>query len=335
MSSHRSSSEPGRPPARLKVTTAGDVVTLVPYLLGFQPADSIVVVSLVGRPPRFGPCFRLDLPDSRRSVAEVTDYARDIVTDLGLPAVVLLAFSDHADVAEPALRRLRRLLRRVDVRVEEMVRADGRRWWSLSCQDPRCCPPAGTAYDADTSPLAVAAVVAGLQKAPDRDALRDRFRADDELRRRVVAELEAVDPAQRPAPEAALRRLDAVLASTGPAGVSELAALLDAVQDPTVRLAVCTSVTRETADRHLDLWSAAVRGAPDGHLPAAGLLAGLAAWQAGTGVLMSHAADRIREVSSTDPGAAFLESLVDNAVPPDAWARLQHHLPVVGRAAAW
>ena len=64
-------------PTVTKVTGPGDIVVIVPYLLGFDPTDSLVVIGLEGPRLRFGPCFRLDLAKSQRDIVADPQEALD------------------------------------------------------------------------------------------------------------------------------------------------------------------------------------------------------------------------------------------------------------------
>lgn len=156
------------------VKDPSDVIAIIPYLLGFDPVDSVVVISLEGPRKRFGPCFRLDLAPLDEAAQQVTDVV-GLVGRLGCDTVLMVVFSDDAYRAgllvEAACTRL------VDggVTVQEALRADGSRWWSYTCNSPQCCSPDGTPYDASTSRVAAEAVVAGMQRVPSRDSLRSQF----------------------------------------------------------------------------------------------------------------------------------------------------------------
>ena len=60
-------------PTVLKLNELGDIVNAVPYLLGFNPIDSLVVVSMHGPRERLGFSVRLDLmePDHDADVAQM------------------------------------------------------------------------------------------------------------------------------------------------------------------------------------------------------------------------------------------------------------------------
>ncbi|MBA2559254.1 MAG: DUF4192 domain-containing protein [Propionibacteriales bacterium] len=165
----------GVTPMIATIKDPADLVAMIPYVLGFMPNDSVVLIALRGPRRRFGPCLRLDLADNSDDAAAQARYLVDVVTAHSFTPVVIVAFSADAERAAALVEPLCDGLARRRVHVLEALRADGRRWWSYTCADEDCCGPAGSPYDAGSSRVAAQAVVAGLQKAPDRDSLRVQF----------------------------------------------------------------------------------------------------------------------------------------------------------------
>lgn len=163
----------------LKLRRPDDVLTAVPYLLGFHPQHSLVVLGLRGERRRVGVTMRVDLALDADEL--VTTVVRALQNDSDTEAFVLLydPVVGQGDRGTPGLalfRQLRRGLRTADIRLRDAYRVAGGRWWSYVCHDPRCCPPGGapvpTAEASDSSVIAATAVHAGLIALPDRDALR-------------------------------------------------------------------------------------------------------------------------------------------------------------------
>ena len=50
-------------PARVRLSDPADLAAAIPYLLGFPPEESLVVISLRGPRKRIGLTMRWDLPD--------------------------------------------------------------------------------------------------------------------------------------------------------------------------------------------------------------------------------------------------------------------------------
>jgi hypothetical protein len=131
------------PPAVAKVRSPADALAMIPYLLGFEPHESVVVVSLDGPRRRLGPMIRVDLVEPDGADALV-DYLGAAVEAHGYAAVLVAAFSERPSAAAEVVPRLVASLEQVGVTVVEALRTDGARWWSYTC-DRGCCPPEGTA----------------------------------------------------------------------------------------------------------------------------------------------------------------------------------------------
>ncbi|MFI1825945.1 DUF4192 domain-containing protein [Streptomyces sp. NPDC020412] len=202
--SHRRSPAVGPASARATDAVVGSIddeqITLrgpaeladaLPYLLGYHPTDSVVLVALHGSRGRFGGRVKVGIP---RSPSEWDSVSRQLAECLiegstsrsARPdGIVLFLCQDPADGAAgrsvvERLRPLAQLLRTacgaLDVPVyEALCIADGR-FWSYCCPDERCCPPDGTPLvPAGTSVMAAAAACAGLHVRGSQRELEARF----------------------------------------------------------------------------------------------------------------------------------------------------------------
>jgi hypothetical protein len=312
----------------LPVTTMsgpGDVAVMIPYLLGFQPVESLVLVALEGPRKRFGPVLRVDLVDEAGLRREQVGRAVRAMSDNDVGRVVVAAFSTESSRADPQAKQAMVRLALADIAVEDAFRADGSRWWSYVCGNPRCCSPAGTRYDAGTSRVAAEAVMAGMAFEPDRDALRRHLAPDaPELRSQVADAVAALGecPAARPwtsdgAIEAAVSRGLAAPTELSPADTAWLAL---AVQTSDGVGRAMAMVRRDIAGEHYELWRTITTQVCDDLLPPVACLAGFAAWLQGYGVLASHAVERVLEVAPGHPFAMLIADLLDQAINPSSWA---------------
>ncbi|MGI8701026.1 MAG: DUF4192 domain-containing protein [Nocardioidaceae bacterium] len=317
----------GRSPVVTTVSGPADVAAMIPYLLGFQPQDSLVVVALEGIRKRFGPVLRVDLVQEPGLVEELTAQILQIVLAHRIGRVLLAAFSPNGLDAEPLVRSVLRRLRDHRVAVGDAFRADGKRWWSYVCDDPLCCSPSGVSYDVTTSAVAAEAVVAGLAFAPDRNAVRAQVAPADDLRRRLVARevrrLRAAGAGAAQAVDAhalAVRVADNLPepASTSAADVAWLGLV---VQSREARDMAIAAIDRSNAAAHFELWRVVLSTVGDDLLPDVGAVAALAAWLDGQGVLASHVVDRVLEVDPHHGLAGLVGQLLAHAVNPRTWGR--------------
>lgn len=298
-----------------KLSGPGDAVAIIPYLLGFTPTESLVVIALQGPRRRFGPCFRMDLETGAEAVSAQADYVLALVRHHQFDPVMVFAFSARAEPADTALSMVWAKLTGAGVGVLEVIRADDFRWWSSSCRDPLCCSPAGTPYDLETSRVAAEAVLAGMARAPDRESLRAQFAPLSVDRIAAVAAAAAKVPRGRdPVP-----LVKAAMDNPRPLSVDEVAQLAVAVQRVVDRDAAWSMMTRSNAAGHLELWRAVMQSVPDTLLPPVGALAAFAAWLSGRDVLASHAAERVLEVDRNYSMANLVVEALRASLNPNTW----------------
>ncbi len=308
-----------------KVKDPGDVIAVIPYLVGFTPTESLVVIALEGPRRRFGPCVRLDLAETEDDVEQLLDYLVEVIRRHGFRTLLVAAFSSRPKLADPVMRTLLARLERRGVTVTEALRADGERWWSYQCLDPACCSAAGTPYDSASTRVAAEAVLAGMSKAEDRDALRQQFApAPEKLRSELGSELLRVETETAAGrlprwDEAALVQAVRSALHNPRLSVSTQAQLVLSVQDVSMRDVAWMMVRRANAKEHFQLWRQLMVLAPAELMAPVGGLAAFAAWVAGSGVLASHAADRVEEVSPGYPMARLLRQALEQCVNPKAW----------------
>ncbi|MGI5187024.1 DUF4192 domain-containing protein [Promicromonospora sp. CA-289599] len=140
----------------VRVAGPEDLLAYIPYRLGFEPAESVVAVSLTGPRRRVGLVARVDLadlrlrrpdepngPDGAATARWLTDH---VVADGADRAVVVLYTATDPTTPSGAARRAVELLR---ARLERTL--PGTEAWlvaptgfrALDCADPMCCPAEG------------------------------------------------------------------------------------------------------------------------------------------------------------------------------------------------
>ncbi|MBT2450336.1 DUF4192 domain-containing protein [Streptomyces sp. ISL-43] len=188
---------------RITLRSPAELADALPYMLGFHPTDSLVMVAVHGEGGRFGGRLRVGLP---LTSAEWEDTARQVADCLIRGSVrrgskpdgiiVFLCQDPCGDEGgQRVMTRLRPLAQRIrlacgalDVPVLEALCLSAGRYWSYCCPDERCCPAEGSALAAPgTSVMAAAATFAGLRV---RGSLREIERRLIPLRGKVAEEME-------------------------------------------------------------------------------------------------------------------------------------------------
>ncbi|SCF43115.1 DUF4192 domain-containing protein [Micromonospora mirobrigensis] len=344
--------------ARLAVRSPADLIAAVPYLLGFHPSDSVVVVALRGRRIIFA--ARADLPDRGADPAPPARHLAEVIVRQRAESATVVGYGP-AERVTTAVDAVRGALAGVGLVVLDALRVTDGRYWSYLCTEAGCCPPDGTPYDPGASEVSAAAVFAGQVALPDRAALAA-----------LVAPLDGpVRVAMRRATARAGQRLarllgrpagtelppgDPVPTATGPGGPA--GGPVGVGDDGAVRAAGVAAVraarrrhrrgerltddevawlsvllTRLTVrdhawertdgrDEDIALWTDVLRRAQPGLAAAPASLLAFAAWRAGQGALAAVALER---ALTEHPGyslALLLDDLLRRGVPPaqlDGW----------------
>ncbi|MFF2064569.1 DUF4192 domain-containing protein [Streptomyces sp. NPDC058200] len=164
---------------QITLRSPAELADALPYLLGFHPTDSVVMVALHGDRGRFGGRLRLGIPRAPREWPPVAEQLAECLIEGSerrgsRPAgIVVFLCQDPAagETGRQVMERLRPLAQRLrtacgsrDVPVYEALCISGGRFWSYCCPDVRCCPPEGTGLAMPgTSVMAAAATYAGVQ----------------------------------------------------------------------------------------------------------------------------------------------------------------------------
>lgn len=320
-------------PTRLRVRQPADFLALIPYLLGFHPSESVVVVLSAGG--RVLLTARMDLPPP--ALAELlAEQLAELSVQHGADEVVLAAYGERAADTREVLERL---LQEVAVPVREAVLVSGGRWWSLTCLST-CCPPQGTDYDPTSHPLAAEAVYAGMSVQTSRGELQRQVSGPAEAEE-IRLEGLAVEVARRTRGLTRSERATLIAETVRRCCTDEQApdeddCLLLAVlaADLVVRDVAWAMVERDEAEEHLRVWARTVAKAPAVMaLGPLGLL-GVTAWIAGKGALQNCCAERMQQLDPRYTLTALLDDISDRALPPRYWDEMAEGMRREVRAVA-
>jgi len=335
---------------RIKLRSPADIVDAVPYLVGFEPHESLVVLSLRGPRGQLGLTARVDLPAARHASACAREFVSYLKRDGASRAIVVL-YPPSGGISHPSVKpvaaALTKQLTRARIEVSEVLCVCDGRWWSLQCTNAACCPPSGTPIACDaTSELAVAMTVEGRVVLGSREEVAHLLdpvggvaatamayaipRARDELIARVVAgnRLEVVAESldlfraavvARSAPDARLgvERVSGAGAPIDPElTIDEAARLIAALDYWGARDEILTwfDGARGDATRSL-LVELARRSVLPGEAAALTVLAWIC-YLRGDGVLAGIAIDRARTADPEYSLAALLDQVLCGAVNP-------------------
>ena len=182
----------------LRASGPAEIVQLVPYLLGFHPSESLVLLALRGR--RIVVSVRYDLG----APLEMLQPWCQAAMKAGADRVVSLIYAEGIDGSPLPHRELSEQLRDLFEshaldEVDAIAVSDGR-WWSYRCGDARCCPAEGTPIDANGA-VAASAVTEGMVALPSRESLESELEVDEMAADRVLTEMVTLMAAELEGPE--------------------------------------------------------------------------------------------------------------------------------------
>ncbi|MEO8887868.1 MAG: DUF4192 domain-containing protein [Jatrophihabitantaceae bacterium] len=322
----------------LRISGPADLLQGVPYLLGFHPAESLVLIGLADG--QLVVTVRVDLVDLVEP--DVLADALEAMRRGGTDTVVAAVYDDSPRTSPLPWNGVARMVReeceRCGCELADVLRVAGGRWWSYECSSWACCPPEGKELPGAPSPFVAAATYAGLVALPDRDSLSAQLDPLPDLARAtlepMIAEQEravvaAVLDGAGGRTERSLKRT--LFAAARAADRSRPAAALG--DRDAARFAVALSGTgmRDSVwmavdDRRLDgreLWRDLARRVPAPYDAAPLFLFGWACWRAGHGALAGIAAQRAIDSDPTYSAADLLLAALARGLDPRQLPRLR------------
>lgn len=177
---------------KISLSGPAELLTIIPFHLGFQPERSVVVVCFHGK--RLGLVARQDAVD-RPVAVESAAQLLPTVLDGAPSSVAVVGFEDEPDQSLPLLEELVQGLERARVVVRERLVVRGGRWRSVGCD---CCPDEGWLLPEQADVPAVASYVAlGHSVLPDRAGLARLVEPLDPAAPRHALTVAAIDDWQR------------------------------------------------------------------------------------------------------------------------------------------
>lgn len=331
-------------PPTARIHGPAELLQAIPYLLGFHPHDSLVLVGLQGT--RLVVTARLDLSDAAEP--GVIAHSISAMSGGGAGTVVGVVYDDDAAPAGGPTGAWTGLVAAVAAdaaanacNLSDVLVVAGRRWWSLCCADEACCPPSGRDLPATPSEFTAAATVQGVVALPDRAALAAVI---DPVPHSIRAALEPIIEHFENAAVAAVlaghtTRWDrSVKRALFTAARGAEAPGWSGPNDTTVArfgVALGTVAIRDAVWMAIDdgrlpgraLWRDLARRLPAPYGAAPLFLFGWSAWRAGEGALANIAADRALE---SDPGysaADLLVAALARGVDPRQLPKLRQRRP--------
>jgi hypothetical protein len=311
-------------PKPIRVRGAGDLYAAIPHLMGFHPADSLVVLVLKDR--MISMTMRVDLPRPRHRGVLAAQLEAPLLehgaTDVIL--AVVCAPSPHMPEElphEPLVTALRHKLGGVGIEVVEAV-------WLPSCQKdaPWLCyldvDCHGTLPDPQLSAVAAASAHEGYVTFESRAAMAAIAAQDPpEALERRSALLDKLADTPKPDHGTELRRVrDAIRAvedRKGPLPDEEIVALARALTVAEVRDACMAFASQSIARQAERLWLELTRSCPAPERAEPACLLAFFAYHRGDGGIASIALDAADDAVPGHALAMLLRAAISAAFPPE------------------
>jgi hypothetical protein len=317
------------------LTSAHDLITAVPFLIGFHPTCSIVLISV--KDGEIGLAMRIDLPDSLDS--EAIELLSQHFIKEGSECALLVAYmpADRED-GDSLLISLGAGLIRNGISIQESLVVRDGRYRSIICRDLECCPEAGASVPViEESQIAAEHVVAGIPMPyANISELVETLAADpssfdfdwsDEVANYFVADdVEEIGPLRRDGVEAMELLLDQYRTGRGATDRALVARVIGRMSDVQVRDYALGVHSEESYDLYFTMWREILRLAPRGFVAPIACIIATMAYESGDGALAQRALDRAFEDDGHYPLASLLRRVFNAGWPPESFASMRAEL---------
>lgn len=163
----------------MRLKSPRDLLAIIPYLFGFHPRDSIVLICL--HAGQVGLTQRLDLPRPGESRV-VAQTALAAVLREQPDQVLLIGYAQGLDASNEGIEAMTEALTAAGIPIHDRIVVHDRTWRSLDCHEATCCPPEGQPVPHPVEVPHLASEFVGHEQSPfaDREALAAQLEAGPE-----------------------------------------------------------------------------------------------------------------------------------------------------------
>ncbi|GLY66324.1 DUF4192 domain-containing protein [Amycolatopsis taiwanensis] len=328
----------------IHVKDPAHLIAAVPHLLGFRPANSVVLVGSGGAAGKsVGPVLRLDLPASEREDEAAAALSALLTRHPIASATIVIVGRPPGHPPDRGDRPASRFVRALAAALRALGRPVEHAFWTpeiragapWSCYDDPDC--AGVLPDDAATPVAAALASRGFVTFDSREQMARLLDPDDPVavaRRERLLEhrLEALgDRAEQDSYAESFREVGQALARarTGPPELSDeqVVRLALALSDMRVRdacLAAALPAGSEQSMRAEALWLELVRKTPAPERAEAATLLGYSAYARGEGAFARIAFENALTAMPGHTLADLLARCLDVGLPPERVRNLAH-----------
>jgi len=323
------------------LTSPHDLLAAVPFLIGYHPSRSLVIVSL--KDDAIGMAMRVDYPSIKPENDGLYDSLTfHLVREAAEGALVVAYVPDDRSDGEEVLENIASAMARANIPLRESLLIANGKWRSVICTDTNCCPGEGrTLPEISTSRVAVEQVAQGRPMPfADVEGLSDSI-APLSLSMNVDflatvhsfgigPEVLDFQSAQRSSATSVIdlvaRFVDGSIGTDCESDQELIARVIAGVGDIQVRDFALGSHDETSMDSYWSMWRYLTRIAPAGFVaPVASLFAALS-YERGEGALAQRALDRALADDPSYSLATLLRRVFSAGWPPESFAAMRKEL---------
>ena len=317
------------------LTSPHDLLAAIPFLIGYHPQDSLVLVAL--KDEAVGMAMRVDMPVGVS--AEGYDLLASHFLRDGADGAFIVAYVGASAVdPENVLINTSAALVRAGIDIKESLIVRNNRFRSMICSDLACCPPEGSAIpDLGSSRIAAEHVIAGhpmpfenvdglVQSIAALPSSFESVWADEVQAFWVSSDSEEIQELQRDGATAIIDLVGEYREGRGAEDRELAARVIGRLSDIQVRDFALGSHTDESADYYWAMWRDLLRIAPRGFVAPIACLFAAMAYERGEGALAHKGLDRGLGDDDQYSLAHLLRRVFTAGWPPQSFSAMRTEL---------
>jgi len=317
-----------------ELTSPHDLLAAVPFMVGYHPKDSLVVMAL--QKNKVTMAMRVDFPEAEDMASVSATIAGHLTREKADEAIIVGYLPTDAIDTDP-LEIVRSIIGLQGIGIKECIEVRSGYFRSNLCADLECCPPQGNPIPEIQDSRVTAEQVAAGNPLPylDLDEMKRSIAAlplDKELAR-AIKQVKEIDYSgddvtllQREG-ASAINEIAIVFSRDQRIEDKQLIALvLVRLLDLQVRDYAMGMTTAETSDHLWDMWRWLLRIAPVGYVAPLAVIFATMSYERGDGALAQRALDRAMADSPGYQMAKLLRRTFAAGWPPSAFTQMRADL---------
>jgi len=317
-----------------ELTSPHDLLAAVPFMVGYHPKDSLVVMALVNS--KVTMAMRVDFPESENMASVSATIAGHLTRESAEEAIVV-GYLPSDELGTDPLEITRSIISLQGISVKECIVVCNGRFRSNLCADLECCPPEGNLIPEILDSRVTAEQVAAGNPLPylDLDEMKQSIAALT-LDKELVREISSINEIDYAGDDVTTLQRDGANAINEMAisfskeqrfpNKALIAQVLVRLLDLQVRDYAMGMTTEETSDQLWDMWRYLLRLAPQGYVAPVAVIFATMSYERGDGALAQRALDRAMADSPGYQMAKLLRRTFAAGWPPSAFTQMRADL---------